>query len=52
MFEVLVTEEVNCVDAPEATVAVVGAMVTTTEGALATVIAKGSPIARSEESLT
>jgi hypothetical protein len=52
MFEVLVTEAVNCVDAPEATIAVAGVMVTTTAGALATVIAKGSPMARSEESLT
>lgn len=52
MLDLLVTVAVNCVDAPEATVAVVGAMVSTTAGALATVIAKGSPMARSEESLT
>ena len=51
-FEVLVTSAVNCVDAPEATVAVAGVMVTATTGAAATVIANASPKAKSEESLT
>ena len=50
--DVLVTRAVNCSDAPETTVAVAGVMVTATAGAAATVIAKASAIARSEESLT
>ena len=51
-FDVLVTRAVNCFDAPEATVAVVGVTVTTTAGAWATVIVKVSPVLRSEESFT
>jgi hypothetical protein len=39
-FDVLVTTAVNCVDAPEATVAVAGVTVTTTLGALVIVIRK------------
>lgn len=51
-LDVWVTRAVNCVDPPEVTVTVAGVTVTTTAGALATVIAKASPVPRSEESLT
>lgn len=52
MLDVLVTRAVNWVDAPEATVAVVGVTVTTTLGVLVTVITKACPVPWSEESVT
>ena len=51
-FDVLVTTAVNCVDAPETTVAVEGVTVTTTLGALATVIMKACAVRSSKESVT